>query len=199
MKLKGTGRIWYYYQTTSSFSGCLIRLRFSNGIISISGGWGWQRFNYIPSTQALRLVWEMVSTNKSLPSAGIFTLTPAIRPAHHHCVVLHAPKATWLDKVGNALSQLGGHHQLAESFYLLCLHQVLYGLKETQDRNTEVVHSGPFKPLFLLHIISPTFFQSLHKSVSSTEKSKKLKLSQRNFMTFYLFHFLSAYYIFLPL
>ena len=83
-----------------------------------AGEWG-QSISFI---WALKIVQEVVCTNKSLPSSSIFTLAPAIWPSHNHCVVLHAPKATRLDEVGNAFPQFGGHHQLGESFHLLCLH-----------------------------------------------------------------------------
>lgn len=69
-------------------------------------------------------------TDESLPCARVLTLPPAIGPAHHHRVVLHAPKATGLDEMDNALPHLGRHHHLAEALDSLNLHHILYGLKE---------------------------------------------------------------------
>ena len=86
-------------------------------------------FNQI--TQALG---PSTRTDEGLPGAGVLALPPAIRPAHHHCVVLHAPQAAGLDQVGDAVPHLGGHHHLAEALHALNLHHVLDGLGRDTGR-----------------------------------------------------------------
>lgn len=63
-------------------------------------------------------------TNESLPSPRVFTLSPAIRPAHHHCVVFHSPQTAGLDQMDDALSHLRCHHNLTETFNSLNFHHV---------------------------------------------------------------------------
>lgn len=69
-------------------------------------------------------------TDKSLPGTRVLTLPPAIWPAHHYSVVLHAPQTTGLDQMDNTLPHLGCHHNLAETLDSLNLHHIFNGLAE---------------------------------------------------------------------
>lgn len=73
---------------------------------------------------------SVMLTDKSLPGSRILTLSPAVRPAHHHSVVLHAPQTTGLDQMDNALPHFRCHHNLAEAFNSFNLHHILNSLKE---------------------------------------------------------------------
>lgn len=74
-------------------------------------------------------------TDEGLPRTRVLTLSPAVRPAHHHRVVLHAAQAAGLDQMDDALPHFGRHHNLAETFNSLDLHHIFYGLEEIRRAN----------------------------------------------------------------
>ena len=67
-------------------------------------------------------------TDERLPGTRVLALSPAVRPAHHHGVVLHAPQTTGLDQMDDTLPNLRRHHDLAETLHSLYLHHILNGL-----------------------------------------------------------------------
>lgn len=67
-------------------------------------------------------------TNESFPGSRVFTLSPAIRPAHHHSVVFHPPQTAGLNEMNDALPHFSCNDNLAETFDPLNLHHVLNGL-----------------------------------------------------------------------
>lgn len=52
----------------------------------------------------------------------VIGLPPGSRPGHEDSVVLHAPQACRLDEVGEAVSEVGRHHHVAEPFGSLRRH-----------------------------------------------------------------------------
>jgi hypothetical protein len=91
-------------------------------------------------------------TYKVLPGERIICLLPSLWPGHEDSVVFHATEASRLDQVGRTISQVGGHHQLAEALRLLCTHQrpdILWELWRqvlVQDAKTHARDNMPFVP-----------------------------------------------------
>lgn len=165
----------------------------AQSLLEAAAGGGQGNSLTVSPTWALRTKWEVVCTDKCLPRSSIFTLAPTIGPSHHHRVVLHAPKATGLDEVGNALPQLGRHHQLAEPFHLLCLHQVLYGLKKrTSMLNCFTLNLPIYYSFSLLY---PHLFSKLCISPYLLQKSPESKINPVG-LHYPLPSSLSAYYIY---
>lgn len=100
-------------------------------------------------------------TYESFPCSRILALSPAIRPTHNYCVVLHPTQPTWLNKMGNAFTHFWGHHHLAESLYSLYFHHVFYGLKHTHKNFAVTMpHQISIFPLWFKYKIQIQWFIS---------------------------------------
>lgn len=65
----------------------------------------------------------------------VFWLSPAVRPADHHGVVLQTPQAPSLNQMGCPVPQIRGDHHLREALHPLCLHQFTQRLQEIREED----------------------------------------------------------------
>lgn len=94
------------------------------------------------------------------PGLRVVGLLPGSGPGHQDRVVLHAPQTCRLDEVGDAISEVGGNHHVAETFGSLGGHgglDVLHEKEEKPNRTTEHGQKQPQSNNKPYHYKSPTF------------------------------------------
>lgn len=85
-----------------------------------------QNYNLIVVNVLLQVTYEVP------PGLRVVGLLPGSRPGHQDRVVLHAPQTCGLDEVGDAISEVGGNHHVAETFGALSRHGGLDVLHEEE-------------------------------------------------------------------
>lgn len=65
----------------------------------------------------------------------VFRLSPVVRPADHHGVVLQTPQAPSLNQMGCAVPEIRGNHHLREALHPLCLHQFTQRLQQIREED----------------------------------------------------------------
>lgn len=68
----------------------------------------------------------------------VFRLSPVLRPADHHSVVLQTPQTPSLNQMGCPIPEIRGDDHLREALHPLCLHQFTQRLQEIREKD-EVV------------------------------------------------------------
>lgn len=63
-----------------------------------------------------------IQTYEALPWLRVIRLFPGRRPSHQDAVVFHPTETGWLDEVWDAVTQVGRHHHVTESFGLVSCH-----------------------------------------------------------------------------